>query len=652
MCRIIDPPLSLRKNTMLQNRIGTTLLAFFASAFLFAFFSPAPASAPASAATVQQTYHVSPDGSDDNPGSEEKPFAGVDRARRAVQLINKNMSGDIVVVLHDGEYQIDHTIVFKAEDSGTNGRKVIYRAAANATPVISGGRRVVGWEKCEKGIWKAPAPIDNFRQLYVGGRRATRARGDAPAGLELLDDKGYTTTDVRMAEWKNASDVEFCYRTIWAHTRCKVNGIKREGDRAVITMLQPHFANAINKEGVQIANPDHLDGIHVENALELLDEPGEWYLDRPAKTVYYMPLPGEDMSKVEAIVPALEKLVELRGEIDRPVQNIRFEGITFAHGSWLLPSEIGFVDVQANFVLDWQKPFHRGTGLTAVHNEHLKSPSNVVCRACDSIHFERCTFAKLGGGGIDLEYGSRNNVIQGCIFKDISGTAVQVGDVLKDDHHPDDPKKIVKNNSVTNNYIRDCGLEYWGSVGVFAGYTEGTVISHNEICYLPYSGISSGWGWGEEDAGGGNPDYEQPFKYETPTPAKNNRIEYNHIHNVMSRTDDGAGVYTLGNQPGTVIRGNYIHDCASRDGKRGWIQGIYLDEGSGFIEVVGNLVLGMNPTHFNNKAQDRISTCKVHDNYFLGAEPKANDEDYDTIKQVKDAAGLEPPYRDLPPKSE
>ena len=178
-----------------------------------------------------------------------------------------------------------------------------------------------------------------------------------------------------------------------------------------------------------------------------------------------------------------------------------------------------------------------------------------------SVRFERCTFTQLGGAGLDIEFGSQDNVVAGCRFCDISGTAVQVGDVLKDDHHPDDPRKIVKNNAVVNNYIHDCGVDYWGSVGVFAGYTEGTVIAHNEIASLPYSGISVGWGWGEEDAGGGNPDYQQPFKYDTPTPAKNNRIECNNIHGAMSKTDDGGGIYMLGNQPGTVIRGNHVHDC-------------------------------------------------------------------------------------------
>ena len=162
-------------------------------------------------------------------------------------------------------------------------------------------------------------------------------------------------------------------------------------------------------------------------------------------------------------------------------------------------------------------------GFTNVHNEYLKSPANVVCHAAKSIRFDRCTFTQLGGAGLDIEFGSQDNVVSGCRFFDISGTAVQIGDVLKDDHHPDDPRKIVKNNTVENCYIHDCCIDYIDGVGIFAGYTEGTRIAHNEICRLPYSGISMGWGWGRKTPAA--VDISSRINYDTPTPAKNNRIE-------------------------------------------------------------------------------------------------------------------------------
>jgi hypothetical protein len=601
----------------------------------------------AQTAEVQSTFHVAPNGNDANPGTESKPFATIEKARQTVRSLNKKMTGDIVVLIHDGTYFLEQPLVFESLDSGMNGYDVIYQAVPGATPVISGGKRITDWQADANKRWKAATTIENFRQLYVDGKRAVRARGPAPKNLQLFEKDGYETTDIDIAGWRNPGDIELCYDVVWCHTRCKVQSIQREGKRAILRMAEPHFSQAKAKEGVNIHDvaPDH---IVMENALELLNEPGEWYLDRTAKTVYYLPRPGEEMNKTEVIAPVLEQLVELRGTLEKPVQNIQFVGITFKHGGWLLPSQIGLVDIQANFRIDWKCPMERKGELTMTHNQHVKSPANVVCHAAKAIRFDRCVFTQLGGAGIDVEFGSEDNVISGCRFFDISGSAIQIGDVIESDHHPKDAKMIVKNNAVVNNYIHDVCVEHQGGVGVFAGYTEATTIAHNEIAQLPYSGISMGWGWGEEDAGGGNPDYEQPFKYDTPTPAKNNRIEYNHIHHVMLMKHDGGGIYTLGMMPGSVLQENYIHDNVGEPG------GIYLDEGSGGIEVVGNRIENVSvPMNFNNHVQDRITTCNVHGNSFgkrSNATPDASEEDgfrKDDAKKVAEQSGLEPEYRDL-----
>ncbi len=576
-----------------------------------------------SGAAPQRTFFVAPQGNDKNPGTEANPFATPQRAQQEVRKVNRSMSGDILVVLRGGTYRIGQSLVFDDADSGTGGHSVIYQAAAGESPVFSGGAPITGWQPDSNGIWKAKTDIPNFRQLYVNGSRAVRAKGGALPGATLTGTNGYLTTAVAMADWRNPADIEFCYFTSWCLTRCKVSSITREGSNALVNMLQPQFTIARRKEGKQVDLPSY-----IENALELLDQPGEWYLDRPAKTVFCFPKPGEEMGRAQVVAPAVEQLMVLRGTLDRPVHHIQFVGITFADAGWLRPSEVGLVDVQANFVLQGTNILERDGHLFAM--ECTKSPANVVVHAAKAIRFERCIFTRLGGAGLDLEFGAQDNVIQGCTFFDISGSAIQVGDVLKDDHHPEDPRMIVKNNAVLNNYIHDACVEFLGGVGVFAGYTEGTVIAHNEITRLPYSGISVGWGWGEVDAGGGV--YKVPFIYQTPTPSKNNCVEYNHIHRVLERLQDGAGVYALGNMPGTIIRGNNIHDNPS------WPGGIYLDEGSGFIEVTSNLVnkVGGQPLNFNNSHQKRNETCKVHDN-FIGV----------TNAQIAGQAGLEPSYRDL-----
>ena len=370
-------------------------------------------------------------------------------------------------------------------------------------------------------------------------------------------------------------------------------------------MQQPTFTKARTKEGVRIALPDY-----VENAFELLDEAGEWYLDRPAKTIYYKPRPGEDLTKLQVVVPALETLVEMRGSIESPVRNVTFRNLTFADATWLQPSRIGHADVQANFLDDPARPLSRNGVVATIHNEQLKSPANVVCRHAEGVTFDGCTFTRLGGAGLDVEQGGRVCEVIGCRFFDISASAIQIGNVGRDDHHPADERRIVRDNAVRNCLIHDCCLEYKGGVGVFIGYTQRTTVANNEIRDLPYTGVSVGWGWGEEDAGGGAYKVQGPF-YQQPTVCRENRITNNHIHHVMRDLHDGGAIYTLGNQPGTLIACNHIHD------NRGDPGGIYLDEGSGFIEITGNSVYRV-PTsmNYNNRAQDRIKTCREHDNFF------------------------------------
>ena len=578
----------------------------------------------------QTAFYVSPAGNDSNAGTEAQPFKTLTKARDTVRTLNQSMTQDIIVYLRGGTHTVDQSLLFDEQDSGTNGHNIIYRSYAGEKAVISGGRRIVGWERDSGNVWKARTDIPDFRQLYVNGVRAVRAKGGRLPGAEIYGREGYKTSDVNMATWGNQSDIELIYDLDFERSIAKVHHIAKEGSDTVVTMLQPYFTLLRQKNGVQHSFPTY-----IENARELLDEPGEWYLDRKAQVLYYIPRSGEDMNAAEIVAPVVEKLLELKGSLDAPVHNIQFEGLTFCHASWLRPSQIGLVDLQANFGMTPQNLIARMGGVENLHNENSKSPANVVLHAAKLIRFERCTFTQLGSAGIDLEYGAQDNVISGSKFYDVSGSAVQVGDVI--DHHPSDPREIVKNNQIVNNYIHDVAIQYPAGVGIFAGYTDGTVIAHNEIRDLPYSGISVGWGWGEEDAGGNPDDYFQPFYYKEPTPSRGLRCEYNHIRNVMLERNDGGGIYTLGNMPGSVIRGNVVHDTVGRPG------GIYLDEGSGFIEVTGNVVYNVSRAmNYNNRAQNRTATCHEHDNYF---DIKPTDRNFP--KAVAEKAGLEPAYRDL-----
>jgi len=577
-----------------------------------------------------RVFTVAPGGADTNPGIPEAPFRTLERARQAVREINRDMTADIPVELTMGTYTLTKPFRLGPEDSGTNGHCVVYRALPGATVVVSGGRRITGWTPDAGGRYKAPAPPVPFRQLYVNGTRARRARGPAPAGLapwgeiraeirptqgrngigalNVLAEAGYASTDAGLAQWRNPGDLELGYYDQWTHMICRVERVLPEGNGVRLVMAQPGFFLACRKGGTQAGMPNYL-----ENALELLDEPGEWYLDRPAAMLYYLPRPGEDMASVQIVAPVLETLVAVQGTLDNPVHDVRFEGLTFAHATWNRPSELGHPDVQANFILPlddlYQRPENE-RGIVSLNAECLRSPANVLVEAGQRIHFERCRFTALGGAGLDLQVGTTDSLVRGCRFDAISGSAVQVGDVTREDHHPTDPRRTVARNRIANNLITGIGVDYEDSIGVFCGYTEGTVIEHNEIANLPYTGISVGWGWGITDAG--TSAYSSPVVFDTPTACRGNLIQFNHIHHVMQRRNDGGGIYTLSRQPGTLIRGNHIHDNGP-----GGPGGIYLDEGSSEIEVTGNAVYAVaRPMNYNNYAQNRIASCNEHDNRF------------------------------------
>ena len=532
------------------------------------------------------------------------------------------------IILADGTYRLAEPLVLGPQHSG-----VTWMAKPGTSPVISGGVQVTGWTTDSNGRFKATVQLDNFRQLWVNGHRAQRARGAVPAGLKFWGkneatviqydnpagltgtpgyrpgklDKivpaGYTTTDAKLAGWKNPGNIEFGYFSSWSHKIAKVEKITGTAEGAIIEMAQPGFFLCNRAGGAVARMPEYM-----ENALELLDEPGEWYFDQPAHTLYYLPRPGEDMGKAEVIAPKLEMLVEVKGAHD-----IRFEGLVFSHATWLRPSTaLAHPEVQANFIQPQDNSYFRPEhekGWVPVNGEQVKSPANIVVDSSRGIRFDGCSFTALGGAALDLQNGAQSNVVCGCRFEDIAANGIQVGDITRDDHHPDNPDRIVKDNRIINNVISRTGMDYTSGIGVVVGYTEGTVIAHNEIHDVPYSGISMGWGWGMPDAGGGV--YACPVIYQTPTAARNNRIEFNHIHHMMQKLNDGAGIYMLGRQPGTVIRANHIHD----GGKSGLSGGVYLDEGSAEIEIAGNLIYRVRtPLMFNNANQNRRASCPVHDN--------------------------------------
>jgi hypothetical protein len=537
---------------------------------------------------VQATYYAAPNGSG-NTCSEAAPCS-LTGARDKVRTINQNMTGDIVVYLRGGTYALatpfELTESNVIHDSGTNGYTISYRSYPGEQPVLSGGETIGGWtlHDSAKQIYRANVnPSLRTRQIYINGVRATRARsvGGLP-GTITQNANGYTTTDTAMQSWSNIDDLEFVYsggganqNALWVESRCGVNTVAPTNGITAITMDQPCYEWGYGKQSYSqgLTAPTY-----IENAYELVDQPGEWYLDETLARLYYIPRSTEDLANATVIAARLETLVALAGSsLDTPIHHIQFQGITFSYATWLVPSgSEGFIEEQTNVI-------QRSSGAGSAF---IKSaiPGNVVVRTSHHIRFERNIFRGLGASGLSLDTGSQSNTVIGNTFTDISGSAIRLGDVVN--KTPSDTRLRDTNNTVSNNYIFRIAVEYRGGVGVFAGYTAHSIIEHNDIDNLPYSGIAIGYGWGG------------PVSY-----AQNNAIRYNRITNTMLQLADGGAIYTNGktNTPVSTITNNYISGVYNEYGA------IYPDEGSSNYVISNNVILGA-PRWLN------IWTSSIQDN--------------------------------------
>jgi hypothetical protein len=496
--------------------------------------------------------YVSPDGNDQWSGSaparagdgSDGPLASLPAALDAARKIRSAHGGvHPQILLRGGTYELRALLVLTPEDSD-----LTIAAYRDEKPVISGGRRVTGWKPVsgKTGWWQAQVSraewgSDHFRSLFVNGRRAQRAR-TPNVGFFRIDGatpQGHPASfhfhpgDIR-PEWAADGDAEVIALLAWTDIRMYLRGVDEQQQVATLST----DARRSNKE----ENARY----YIENTPDALDAPGEWHLDRKTSVVTYLARPGEDMGSAEAIAPALDHLLEIRGDFvaKRPVRDVVLRRLTFSYTDWNLPSN-GLADSQS----------------AAQLNGDVRAEGATDCL------IEDCTFTRLANYALVLGRGCQRDKIVGCDLFDLGAGGIRIGEPRR----PSDPFEENHTHVVTDNHIHDGGRVYWPGVGVLIMQSGTNLVAHNEIDHLYYTAISVGWNWGYRE-----------------TPCRENRIECNHLHDIgQGMLSDMGAVYTLGPQKGTMIRNNLIHDVETF-GYGGW--GLYTDEGSSDIVWESNVV--------------------------------------------------------------
>lgn len=581
-----------------------------------------------------------------NEDGTDGPFRSIARAQHAVRTVNKNMTDDVVVAIREGTYSLTETLQFDERDSGSNGFSVIYRAYADEKPVLSGGYRVTGWQAVDgKPYYKAvlPAGIADTRQFYVNGKRKVRARTEFQitgkqaykAPLSPYDHDGYVIDGALLpGAFANPGDMQLHVNATWRDFWVPIAGIAEDaaGDK-VVTFKQPAYNEMIGMEPRE-QTPTFNRLFYVENALELLDRHGEWYFNQSTREIFYYPQDHEDVGSMEAVVPVLERLLQVRGSsLSNKVRYLRFEGLVFEHAGWSRPNQEGFATVQAEWIT---KP-----SVTALEELEMTVPAAVHLHAAEHIVIKGNTFRHLGAAGLGLFFGVNESTVEGNVFYDISDAAVTVGTqrgALIDRPWEETPK----NNIVSNNVIRNIGVEYWSAPAIGSYFQDNITIAHNDIADVPYSGIVGGhWSGLDQPAGG-----------------RGMKVRNNKVKNHNLRSYDGGGFYYFGPSADSIVEGNYF---ARDENVYAYGPGeIYLDDTTTGFTVRNNVV--ENPVHYwlflwIHTVRDNIVTHNYTSSpEMLNAGTNNTVEDNTVVQggnwpqaalDIMSAAGLEPQYESL-----
>lgn len=518
------------------------------------------------------------------------PYAIEKALQQAREERRLNGTENVTIRLAEGVYRLNQSIVVRPEDNGT-------KVVADGNAVVSGGVQIKGWKKHGR-MYVADVPEFNgrpleFRQLWVNGRKADRARDVADFEkmyrIRSVDKKNEIlyVPAAAVKKIQGAKYAEMVLHEMWCIANLRIKNVKIQGDSAAVTFHQPeshiHFMHPWPSP--MVTTDGHNSAFYLTNDKALLDEPGEWYLDAKEQKVYYIPRSGENMSTADVEVPAVETLMRVEGTPDNPVKGVSFEGITFSYATWMRPSISGHAPLQAGMYMTeaykLRPKMVRPNGDHKLDNQGwVGRPASAVSVNCaEDIDFMRCTFEHCASTGVEFHQYTKGGSISRCTIRDVGGNGILAGSFGPEAHEahlpysPSDSRIICTGLTISNNLITDVTNEDWGCVGIGAGFVRDIKILHNEISEVSYTGISMGWGWNQQVCS-----------------MSNNMVKGNLIHHYAKHMYDTAGIYTLGSQPHSFVEENVVRDIYSpgyAHDPNHWFY-LYTDEGSSCITVRNN----------------------------------------------------------------
>ncbi len=404
------------------------------------------------------TWHVSPDGNDawsgalaqPNPERTDGPLATLAAARDASR---KAGGRPRQILLSEGRFFLDSPVEFDARDA----QLTIAGAGAGKT-FLYGGRRLQGWQRADDRLWTAALPAEpqgwSFRVLVVNDAIRERARVPEKGYLEHEStfpvrwmstagggwERKPTDEELRTLRYKAGdipadlrlenAEVTVCH--MWDESTVGVAG----HDPAARTLT---FSSRCEHPPGAFGVPRYA----VWNTREGMTHPGQWYLDRVERKVYYWPREGEDMQTALVVAPAAETLLRVAGRNDARAADITIAGLTLsATDAPLRPAGFG--------AGNW--------------------PGAIECAYADRVTIRDVEVANAGGWGV-REWGGQGVTVTGAHLHHLGGGGVRFGGAR-----------------VEGNHIHDIGLVSASAIGIVGGGTR-SLVARNVVHDTPYSGM-------------------------------------------------------------------------------------------------------------------------------------------------------------------
>ena len=440
------------------------------------------------------------------------------RAREWRRTNDPRCKGGITITLQEGRYYMQEPLFLRPEDSGTKESPLIIRGSGTLKSFICGDsrqRHTQLWPLKEQGdslpFKKHDDGLpDKGMERIIDFNKETRTITIPTPPKEVLS----LLTSHLSPLSSHLSPLEMVVHQRWAIAILRVKEMKIEGDKTIVSFMEP------------------------ESRLE-----------------FEHPWPQPVIGGEKGNSSFLLRTTEQRDGIEQLVivdgaNYVRFEGISFNKTCWNRPLHKGHVTLQGGFPLVDAYKLKENPGLPwdkdLENQAWIERPvSAVTVRNAHHVDFHSVVFENLAATALDFVDNVSDCVVQKCTFGNIGGTAIMGGSFAESPMEVHRPYQHLAERcqrlTIHENFIVDVANEDWGAVAIALGYVRHCTVSRNFVNRVSYSGICVGWGWTPHDTG---------MQY--------NRIVGNRVSHYARQIYDAGGIYTLSNQPGSVISGNII----------------------------------------------------------------------------------------------